>query len=43
MLGNEAGKPKQSGSMYSSLDLPLTSRWNHLLPYRISADNRFQR
>src|ERR1035437_4782286 len=35
MLGREAGNPKQSGSMYSALDLP-NSRWNHLLPYRIS-------
>src|SRR5262245_58451256 len=34
MLGNEAGKPKQSGSMYSSLAIPNSLR-NQLLPYRI--------
>src|ERR1035437_8220089 len=35
MLGSEAGKPKQSGSIYSALDLP-NSRWNHMLPSKIS-------
>jgi hypothetical protein len=31
MLGSEAGKPKQSGSMYSALALPNSLR-NQLLP-----------
>src|SRR5947208_15222171 len=34
MLGSEAGNPKQSGSMYSSLAIPNSLR-NQLLPYRI--------
>src|SRR5436853_1074662 len=34
MLGNDAGKPKQSGSIYSSLAMPNSLR-NQLLPYRI--------
>src|SRR5215472_13431637 len=34
MVGNEAGNPKQSGSMYSALVLP-NSFWNQPLPYRI--------
>src|SRR6187399_2996467 len=34
MLGSDAGKPKQSGSMYSSLVLPNSRRKNSL-PYRI--------
>src|SRR5438132_14170763 len=34
MLGSEAGKPKQSGNIYSSLAMPNSLR-NQLLPYRI--------
>src|SRR5215472_3716134 len=33
MLGSDAGKPKQSGSMYSSLALPNSLR-KYVLPYR---------
>src|SRR5271166_2782015 len=32
IVGNEAGNPKQSGSMYSALALPSSLR-NQLLPY----------
>src|SRR5260370_37571339 len=34
MLGKDAGKPKQSGSMYSALALPNSRRKNSL-PYKI--------
>src|SRR5579862_3214138 len=34
MLGKEAGKPKQSGSIYSALVLPNSLR-KYSLPYRI--------
>src|SRR5262249_55129266 len=34
MLGSDAGKPKQSGSMYSALAMPNSRRYQ-LLPYRI--------
>src|SRR5512146_1965973 len=45
MLGSDAGKPKQSGSMYSTLVLPNSRRKNSF-PYRIcrmtdSADGLF--
>src|SRR2546421_5443782 len=34
MLGSDAGNPKQSGNIYSSLAIPNSLR-NQLLPYRI--------